>query len=199
QTRELQDSDYSTLLELDQSTEQQGHERLVVVNIFPIYRLQRLSSPPLHCLICLDVFSLKSTIRSLPCHHAQFHQECIDRWLLQSSTKCPKCSYSIIITLDSGKYLPAPSNPCSPNSIDPILNLCEKKSFRASPRLPPPISSSHGFRSGFFRKKTPLPSISTSSTSSLELHVTEEIQYFKNTYVVSISIKKLELELIHSY
>jgi hypothetical protein len=45
------------------------------------------------CSICLSAFNDGDNIRSLPCLH-QFHVDCIDRWLHQS-TKCPICKHEI--------------------------------------------------------------------------------------------------------
>lgn len=58
-------------------------------------------SSPLHtcsktmdngCAICLDVMSIGSIVRRLPCKHT-FHAECIDEWLLCGAkvAQCPLC------------------------------------------------------------------------------------------------------------
>ena len=41
------------------------------------------------CRVCLCEFEDGDSIRIIPCFH-QFHQECIDRWLLQKA-ECPVC------------------------------------------------------------------------------------------------------------
>jgi hypothetical protein len=40
------------------------------------------------CGVCLLEFDVGDELRSLPCGHS-FHRECIDHWLLNSSTVCP--------------------------------------------------------------------------------------------------------------
>lgn len=40
------------------------------------------------CGVCLLDFAVGDELRNLPCGHS-FHRECIDHWLLNSSTMCP--------------------------------------------------------------------------------------------------------------
>lgn len=42
------------------------------------------------CSVCLAELEEGDLLRVLPCSH-HFHQECIDHWLLHSSTACPAC------------------------------------------------------------------------------------------------------------
>jgi hypothetical protein len=42
------------------------------------------------CLVCLDEFDLKQSVRILRCHHV-FHKECVDRWLCEAHNSCPVC------------------------------------------------------------------------------------------------------------
>ena len=42
------------------------------------------------CAICLDEFDDGAILRVLHCKH-EFHQECIDQWLLEKSRVCPLC------------------------------------------------------------------------------------------------------------
>lgn len=42
------------------------------------------------CLVCLDEFALKQSVRVLKCHHV-FHRECVDRWLCEAHNSCPVC------------------------------------------------------------------------------------------------------------
>ena len=42
------------------------------------------------CTICLCEFEENDNLRIIKCNHA-FHQECIDKWLLENSYKCPIC------------------------------------------------------------------------------------------------------------
>ncbi|CAO3612167.1 unnamed protein product [Cunninghamella blakesleeana] len=42
------------------------------------------------CLVCLDDFVPKQSVRVLKCRHV-FHVECVDRWLVESHNSCPSC------------------------------------------------------------------------------------------------------------
>ena len=42
------------------------------------------------CTICLDEFEANTNVRHVKCGHV-FHTECIDKWLLENSYKCPTC------------------------------------------------------------------------------------------------------------
>ncbi|XP_004363799.2 hypothetical protein CAOG_02960 [Capsaspora owczarzaki ATCC 30864] len=42
------------------------------------------------CVICLDDFKEGDTLRCLPCSH-DFHQNCVDQWLLTKNRACPLC------------------------------------------------------------------------------------------------------------
>lgn len=47
------------------------------------------------CAICTDEFEIDEVVRVLPCADSHnFHQECIDRWLIQKDA-CPLCGVSI--------------------------------------------------------------------------------------------------------
>ena len=46
------------------------------------------------CNICLTAFKQGETMRVLPCQH-EFHQDCIDRWLLESKRTCPCCRLDV--------------------------------------------------------------------------------------------------------
>ncbi|RKP34239.1 hypothetical protein BJ085DRAFT_7432, partial [Dimargaris cristalligena] len=45
------------------------------------------------CHICLDPLTEGQLARQLPCQHT-FHQECIDKWLVQFSSRCPLCKFN---------------------------------------------------------------------------------------------------------
>ncbi|KAG9545550.1 hypothetical protein KCU71_g17378, partial [Aureobasidium melanogenum] len=57
------------------------------------------ASPPLEqstCAICLDDFTeSQSQVRELPCRHV-FHTNCIDLFLLDTSSMCPLCKQSVL-------------------------------------------------------------------------------------------------------
>lgn len=42
------------------------------------------------CLVCLDDFVPKQSVRVLKCCHV-FHKECVDRWLCETHNSCPVC------------------------------------------------------------------------------------------------------------
>ncbi|KAI9283204.1 hypothetical protein BY458DRAFT_495756 [Sporodiniella umbellata] len=42
------------------------------------------------CLVCLDDFNWKQSVRVLNCHHV-FHKDCVDRWLCEAHNSCPIC------------------------------------------------------------------------------------------------------------
>ncbi|KAI8341223.1 hypothetical protein BC941DRAFT_416195 [Chlamydoabsidia padenii] len=42
------------------------------------------------CLVCLDDFIPKQSVRVLKCRHV-FHVECVDRWLVEAHNSCPIC------------------------------------------------------------------------------------------------------------
>jgi Ring finger domain len=47
------------------------------------------------CSICMEIFSMASVCRVLPCNHI-FHTECVDPWLLEHSDRCPYCQKSLL-------------------------------------------------------------------------------------------------------
>ena len=60
-----------------------------------------------HCPICLEDFiPHETTVRSLPCRHI-YHPECIDKFLLDSSSLCPVCK-ARVAPLDQNPYIHGP-------------------------------------------------------------------------------------------
>ncbi|KAJ1560576.1 hypothetical protein HK096_008082, partial [Nowakowskiella sp. JEL0078] len=47
------------------------------------------------CAICIDEFVVGDRLRQLPCRH-QFHDTCIDPWLLQHNRLCPICKRDVL-------------------------------------------------------------------------------------------------------
>lgn len=47
-----------------------------------------------NCAICFDNFEDNQIIRQLPCSH-RFHADCVDHWLLNSSSQCPMCRMNL--------------------------------------------------------------------------------------------------------
>lgn len=64
------------------------------------------------CVICLEDFKDGEKLRTLPCKH-EFHQKCIDPWLIEKSPLCPMCKRTILpqevlssslVTVTQGEY-----------------------------------------------------------------------------------------------
>ncbi|KAI9258059.1 hypothetical protein BDA99DRAFT_539075 [Phascolomyces articulosus] len=47
------------------------------------------------CHVCLEKFELLENVRILPCKHG-FHQECIDKWLMEAQNRCPLCRNTVV-------------------------------------------------------------------------------------------------------
>lgn len=58
------------------------------------YAHKRLDREPQDCAICIEDFQDEEALRILPCHH-EFHQVCIDPWLLTRKRSCPICKQDI--------------------------------------------------------------------------------------------------------
>ncbi|KAL6612001.1 hypothetical protein LY90DRAFT_70848 [Neocallimastix californiae] len=89
QNRELNEEDYNTLLLLDQKVIQ-GSIPLHVINSFPTKKIKYIDKNKITCVICNSVVQVNEIIRKLPCKH-NFHQNCIDKWLLHTRSTCPIC------------------------------------------------------------------------------------------------------------
>lgn len=63
-----------------------------------------------NCAICFDNFEDNQIIRQLPCSH-RFHAECVDHWLLNSSSQCPMCRRNLGTTSEANPTIEA--NPTS--------------------------------------------------------------------------------------
>ena len=57
-----------------------------------------------NCLVCLEDLASLPTLCYLPCHHQQFHYQCLKAWA-QKTNRCPLCktSFSIIWKVENGK------------------------------------------------------------------------------------------------
>ncbi|OLY78900.1 Receptor homology region, transmembrane domain- and RING domain-containing protein 3 [Smittium mucronatum] len=49
------------------------------------------------CLICFEKMNVGDKVRSIPCSHI-FHQECLDRWLLDRMGSCPNCRLDLHVS-----------------------------------------------------------------------------------------------------
>ncbi|ORZ31577.1 hypothetical protein BCR44DRAFT_76327 [Catenaria anguillulae PL171] len=117
QSRDLSDQDYQSLLDLDSTKVIKGYSRLHVVGMFPLMRVKGMdrvrallgSNHTETCHICLGAVCEGEVLRKLPCSHSKFHQDCVDRWLLTCSTKCPECDQQVICPVDDSEehFIPA--------------------------------------------------------------------------------------------
>jgi hypothetical protein len=116
QQREISGDDYDVLSQLDTQTIIQQPVPLHVIAKFPtrIISKRNMISKRIHseddqvhmisdngqmgsCVVCLLKYQQKAILRKLPCQH-EFHQQCIDRWLLTRRPTCPSCGKSVIDT-----------------------------------------------------------------------------------------------------
>jgi hypothetical protein len=128
QNRELNDEDYSILLQLDSTSQEQGSIPLHIINKFPILklcterdRIQLRLDQSRNCKVCVESIRYGEIARQLPCGHG-FHQQCIDKWLLNQRSTCPTCGSvaycdignemddNIAIDLEAARYKPAKSS-----------------------------------------------------------------------------------------
>jgi len=101
-------ADYEALLALDEdtpTTRLQGASQ-AQVNRLPTYKFKApkkaagaesddvsgTGDEHSSCMVCLCDFEDGDTLKIVPCFH-KFHEECIDRWLLQKA-ECPVCKAS---------------------------------------------------------------------------------------------------------
>ncbi|KAI9366090.1 hypothetical protein DFJ73DRAFT_807076 [Zopfochytrium polystomum] len=54
------------------------------------------------CAICIDEFLIGSRVRKLPCNH-QFHDACIDPWLINHNRLCPICKRDVLMPTDKAR------------------------------------------------------------------------------------------------
>ncbi|KAJ3218082.1 E3 ubiquitin-protein ligase Zswim2 [Dinochytrium kinnereticum] len=103
QNRDLDENDYELLLQLDKPSVQ-GSIPLHIVSTFPTTQLKRghslLAGGGQRCTVCADTFKPMELARSIPCGHS-FHQQCIDRWLIQQRATCPTCGTAAYLSLDN--------------------------------------------------------------------------------------------------
>jgi Ring finger domain len=99
--RNFNGDDYEMLQQLDEginSTTARGASEESISRL-PLHTIRsselqsRSESHANSCSVCLGQFQEGETVRTLPCLH-QFHQDCVDRWLVQKAT-CPVCKASL--------------------------------------------------------------------------------------------------------
>ncbi|KJE89298.1 hypothetical protein CAOG_00798 [Capsaspora owczarzaki ATCC 30864] len=86
QHRDITPEDYDALLTLDASVARPTVSRSTI-NSFPTRVLEH-DILEVVCTVCLMPFDAQQTVRTLSCGH-EFHRDCIDNWLSQSSLNCP--------------------------------------------------------------------------------------------------------------
>ena len=64
------------------------------LNDIPLKKYSEISTEINTCSICQDELSKDNIIRQLGCSHI-YHKECIDKYLLEYSNKCPICRTKI--------------------------------------------------------------------------------------------------------
>ncbi|KAG0282771.1 hypothetical protein BGZ96_000138 [Linnemannia gamsii] len=62
------------------------------------------------CSICLADYEVGEQVRTLPCYH-QYHQGCIDPWLLNVTALCPICKRDLF---------PSPPSTCGSTGVPPL-------------------------------------------------------------------------------
>lgn len=83
--------------ELTQFIVDQTHQRTppYVVHRLPLrMSVGALDEDEKECAICLSRFKQGDLVRMLPCQH-EFHQDCIDQWLLKKDKRCPCCRVDV--------------------------------------------------------------------------------------------------------
>lgn len=83
-SREISDSDYDLLLQLDQPTLGATMTMTALNNIKHLTQIATAET----CLICNHRILTMQVYRQLPCGH-YFHRDCVDSWLLHQKATCP--------------------------------------------------------------------------------------------------------------
>jgi hypothetical protein len=91
--RDFTENDYELLSTLDDVTEKHGAsvDQIKSLEEEKFGDLNDTAAPPpaYRCAICLDTFTIKDTVKCLPCSHL-YHGNCIDEWLSRKPN-CPIC------------------------------------------------------------------------------------------------------------
>ena len=88
QHREIRPEDYELLLHLDASVANKTAPESLVTTLPSFVFAAEVTTSANHCAICMEEYKDQDTLTKLPCAH-DFHQSCIERWLLNSSPNCP--------------------------------------------------------------------------------------------------------------
>jgi len=99
---ELMNNNLRAILQTQNQNEYNPHMfEDVIVNLnrqqlgqIPIQRYNSIRHIHDECTICVLPLSKNVYIRKLPCCHV-FHKNCIDKWLLEYSVKCPLCKQDV--------------------------------------------------------------------------------------------------------
>jgi hypothetical protein len=85
------------------------------------------------CAVCLSRFEQGDLVRMLPCRH-EFHEDCVDKWLLEQDRRCPCCRIDVCTSLLTWDSSQRPSLPDSP--FESPLSMRSYPSQSASFELP---------------------------------------------------------------
>ena len=106
QFRDITPEDYDLLLVLDESVKKKTLDQ-EQLNALPVVELETLlkmreQGEGVVCLVCQDDLipsddTAEATVIELPnCKHL-FHTECLNTWLLKTSTQCPCCRAEVVV------------------------------------------------------------------------------------------------------
>jgi len=73
------------------------------------------------CAICLDDFEVGSQVRHLPCNH-EFHQVCIDPWLMKHNRFCPVCKMGLFLLTTRKSEKQSTNNKTEINRLSPSFS-----------------------------------------------------------------------------
>lgn len=91
--RDFTAEDYDLLLRLDEAVSSRRQQKMTKRQLrqFPTFSLTSTSSQlEERCSVCMEDFCEGDQVMLLSCFHC-FHKECVTRWLLDQSNKCPVC------------------------------------------------------------------------------------------------------------
>ncbi|KAI8913294.1 hypothetical protein EDD86DRAFT_244948 [Gorgonomyces haynaldii] len=151
QDRELTDQDYDTLLTLNNGPQLQGSIPLHVITSFPLKKLTshldlvrlRLDKTG-KCEVCCNKVKHGELLRQIPCGHG-FHQQCIDKWLMNHRSVCPTCGQAAFTHVDEEHVIAAPKKlppiqkrtPKEPKPLKKPVPIPQRKTLPPISRVAP--------------------------------------------------------------
>lgn len=67
-----------------------------IISSTDLVSYKNINSEISECVICFEEFKDEDKLRLLSCNHF-FHPECVDKWLIAHSNKCPCCRSEIMV------------------------------------------------------------------------------------------------------